>query len=301
LHTTIFDIETTGLSYHRDRLVCASFCDPADGKLLQFFADDPAEEKELLGQIIDELNKYDAVISYNGASFDLPFVYARGKKYGLVKEQPLFWSIDLYRWVKKYWPVAASMDSLTQKSLEDALGLASRRTDLIDGGECISLYARWCQGCDQDAKDKILLHNGDDVRQLGRIGHSLAALPYHRIAFENGFFVKGRLPLVLEPAAIKGNRLMVKGKTQTGQMAAEIYDDAYRYSYDPDTGQAELTIELTEAMGALFTDLKALPLNPEEFTDLQGYHDGFLIISENGTPLYREITLLIRKIAERII
>lgn len=292
LKTTVFDIETTGLYSYKDRVISASFCDPSDGSLVQFFLNDPADEKHIIEQTLDELAKYDAVITYNGDRFDLPFILARAKKHGIADALPFFWAIDLYKWVKKYWPPAPMMESLSQKSVEDALGLTARRTDEIGGGECIDLYARWTQIGDESAKDKILLHNGDDVRQLGRIGHSLSSLPYHKIAFENGFMLKGDAPSLITKTVISGSSLRLEGLTSPGKMPADIYDDLFRYVYEFDTGRFSLDLRLTDGPGIKFIDLAALPLDSADFEPLAGYHSGFLILSKDGVPQYKEANRL---------
>ena len=292
LKTTVFDIETTGLYPYKDRLISASFCDPADGSLTQFFLDDPSDEERIVRQTLDELSRYDAVITYNGDRFDLPFILTRAKKHGIAESLPFFWAIDLYKWVKKYWPPAPMMESLSQKSLEDALGLTQRRTDEIGGAQCIDLYARWSQIGDESAKDKILLHNGDDVRQLGRIGHSLSSLPYHKICFENGFMTDGKNKALISKSAMTASSLRIEGKTEAGKMPADIYNDFYRYIYVSETGRFTLDMRLADGPDVKFIDLASLPVETGDFEPLAGYHSGFLILSKNGEPQYKEANRL---------
>ena len=168
LNTTVFDIETTGLFHSRDCIINAGFCSSM-GDVWQNFSEDPADEKRVVSEALERILQADAVITYNGDTFDLPFLLRRAQKYGLCERLPLLWSVDLYRWLKKYWPAAVSMKSMSQKSVEEAMGLADRRDDEIPGGDCIPLYNYYLQTKDTKAKDTILLHNADDVRQLARI------------------------------------------------------------------------------------------------------------------------------------
>ena len=300
LKTTVFDIETTGLYSYKDKLISASFCDPENGQLTQFFLDDPSDEEHILRQVLDELAKYDAVITYNGDRFDLPFVLTRAQKRKVADSLPFFWAIDLYKWVKKYWPPASLMNSLSQKSMEEALGLSDRRTDLIGGGECIELYARWNQIGDESSKDKILLHNGDDVRQLARIGHCLSSLPYHRIAFENGFLISGETPALTYGANLKNLSLRLEGRTVPGKMPADIYTDDYRFIYESERGCFSLDFCLSEGPDVKFIDLASLPLNMADFEPLAGMHNGFLILEEDGKVNYREANKLIEEMIKVI-
>ena len=186
LNTTVFDIETTGLFHSRDCISNAGLYSP-DGEVWQNFTEDPADEKRVVEEALEMIAQADAVVTYNGDTFDLPFLLRRAQKYGLCDRLPLLWSVDLYRWLKRYWPGAASMKSMSQKSVEEAFGLAPDRTDEIPGGDCIPLYNYYLQTKDEKAKDTILLHNADDVRQLARIASKCTFLPYHDIAFREGF------------------------------------------------------------------------------------------------------------------
>ena len=128
LNTTVFDIETTGLFHSRDCIINAGFCSSM-GDVWQNFTEDPADEKRVVAEALERIAEADAVITYNGDTFDLPFLLRRAQKYGLCEKLPLLWSIDLYRWLKKYWPLAPSMRSLSQKSVEEAMGLSDKRDD----------------------------------------------------------------------------------------------------------------------------------------------------------------------------
>lgn len=289
----VFDIETTGLYPVRDSVISASFCDPKTLETAQFFTDSPLLEKNTLSAVIEKLGEYDAVITYNGRSFDIPFVRTRAKACGLAESLPLFWSIDLYLLLRRYWPAAESLPSLRQKAVEQALGLESFRTDPIDGGECVSLYTRFVSLGDEAAKDAILLHNADDVRQLARICESINFLPWHRIAYEDGFMVKTpRGKAVLGPAKIEKSKLSIRAKGEPGALPASIFTDRYMLEYESGSGRIDLSIYPEEKSGLLFVDLTRLKLDPARFEDLRGFSEGFLVLARDGAPCHAECSRL---------
>ena len=296
LRTRVFDIETTGLYPQHDRIISASFCNPDGSDLLQFFCDAPQNEDILIEQILDELSKCDAVITYNGNMFDIPFVLTRAKHDKVAEELPLFWSIDVYRWLKAYWPQAKKMESLRQKAVEEALGLSDNRTDEIGGGECISLYADYVNWNNEKAKELILLHNGDDVRQLARISQSLSFLPYHQIAYEKGFMAGN---ILINEFKLLKNKLSVKAKMQKALMPIDIYDDQYHLEYDSQSGDINLDIFFQTANNCKFVDITKIFKDLNLFKSLPGYKEGFLILSDEKGILYKECNILASEIVKK--
>jgi len=300
LNTVVFDIETEGFFAGRDRIISASLYKPADDSLQQFFAESPGQEADMLEALLCELCEYQAVISYNGDSFDLPFLKTRVSKFNIAAELPLFWSIDLYRWIKKYWPAASEMESLSQKSMEFALGLSDSRTDAISGRECKALYSKWLKTGDEEAKAAILLHNEDDVRQLAAIESSMSALPYHRIAFENGYYIDAPNASLSTGTSISTKTLKMKGISSPGRLSADIYSGPFHFVYDGEDGRFSLDISLAEGPGVKFVDMAELPFVFGGFEELGGFHSGFLILEENGQPRYKEINRLCSSLIESL-
>ena len=291
LDTTVFDIETTGLFHSRDCIINAGFCDP-QGEVWQNFTEDPSDEKRAVSEALERIAQADAVITYNGDTFDLPFLLRRAQKYGLAERLPLLWSIDLYRWLKKYWPASASMKSMSQKSVEEVFGLASRRTDEIPGGDCIPLYNYYLQTKDESAKQTILLHNADDVRQLTRIAWKCTFLPYHEIAFREGFlFRAGNQKILTKGSEFRRGVIRTEAKLAPGQIPVSAYEDRYHLEYDSFTGKALLELFLQEEQEYSYLDVDGLPGSWEECKELPGFHSGYLILAENGEPGHKAVNM----------
>ena len=308
LRCKVFDIEATGLYYSHDRIISASFVDPDGTGLVQYFTEDPAAEDFTVSMILKELSDCDAVITYNGAGFDLPFVLSRAKKYGLAEKLPAMRSVDIYKLLKHYWQLAPSMESLRQKAVEDALGLAEYRTDLIGGGDCISLYSEYLNLGRSEAKDLILLHNADDVRQLARITQKLSFLPYHRIAFEQGMLMKAYTQSLLGqteyriltgPASLKGGKLSLSARIDPPCMPTAFYEDGFTLQAGAD-GKVQLDVYTGKAEGLEFADLRKLPVDAQSFSKLPGFSESFLVLSTENGINYAECMAVISALLEKL-
>ena len=288
LKCRVFDIETSGLYFNQDLIISASFCDPDGSRLVQYFTEDPHSEHLTISAVLKELEDCDAVITYNGNSFDLPFVLARAKKYGLAQKLPMLWKIDIYLWLKHYWQLAPKMESLRQKAVEEALGLSPERTDMIDGSECIPLYSAWLRTSAEQPKELILLHNADDVRQLAAVSQKLSFLPYSRIAFENGMLIRaeggGLIPqnyrIRTGPLKLSHGKLCAKAAIDPPCMPTAYYEDSFQLQSDA-KGSAELFVYCSQQDGLTFTDLKKLPVDAAVFRDTEGYQQDYLVLSDS--------------------
>ncbi len=302
LRVRVFDIETSGLFPNTASIISASLIDPDGSRLVQLYAEDTADEARLLRDLCAELSDCDALITYNGNRFDLPFVTNRLRRLHIAEELPILWSIDLYKWLKTYWPLSKTMEHLRQKDVEEALGLRDARTDTISGDECISLYQLWLQTGNEEARRKILLHNGDDVRQLAAISQNLSFLPWHRIAFEEGFFLRKNG----EPCRVYGNAwergiFRIRAKMKPWNIPASFFEDEFDLEYDSATGRAELVIRPDARDGRSFVDLRRMPVNEADLEALAGFHEGFLVLLDGGKLCYQEINRLTAALLETIV
>ena len=295
LKTIVFDIETMGLMPNKDMVISASFCDPKTMSVTQFFSENKSKEKDILLSIYKELDQYDVVITYNGDRFDLPFIATRAKKYG-IKHVNRFWSIDMYRYLKKYWQQAKLMPHLNQKSVEVALGLSTDRTDEIGGGECIPLYQDYILNCNDEAKELILLHNADDVRQLSKIYNKVNFLPFDQISFEMGFGIKADRLVLCNGIRLDKNYLYAELTTSPGGIPSQIYQDNFEFEYDCLTGDISIKILLETHENLRFVDLNKLPIKTDSLSGLQGYHSDFLVLSEGSNLKYQEINELVKNL-----
>ncbi len=161
----IFDIETTGLSHTFHHCILIGFIVYEHQHFVahQLFCDTRHEEAQILNAFINIANKKSMLISYNGHSFDIPFLNSRLNhhkiQYKILKEK----NFDLLRLVRTQKETLHLAD-LKLKSLEKYLGI--NRKDTISGRESVHLYKYYEKSGDKDAKHKILLHNKEDIIYL---------------------------------------------------------------------------------------------------------------------------------------
>ena len=309
LNIAVFDLETAGLNYQKDMIISASFISEDGEELRQYFCDDPQAEYLLITKICEEFEALDAVITYNGDTFDIPFLKARAAKYGMEDRCQKVWDIDIYRILKNYWTAGKLLPSLSQASVEKALGIREQRTDQVDGAECIALYNRFLARGDEDAKEKILLHNADDVRQLARIASSLSFIPFHQAAYENGYYFKvepelsGNDPVGIRLGGVYETvgSFTVNAKTKPGMVPLSAFEDYFTLEYDSFSGAARLVLQPKELEDYLYVDLTDMPVNTADYEDLEFFASNYLIIKQGGDIKYKEINRLIRDLMSKIV
>lgn len=157
-----FDIETTGLSKHRDRVTTVSFHRGvsewnSDG---QREPDSRAGETETLvadedltrETVARELDSADLLVSFNGARFDVPFLETA---FDLSIETP---HLDLM------YPCRKAGLTGGLKAIERELGIG-REEEGVDGREAVRLWHAYERG-DEAALDRLVRYNRDDTRNL---------------------------------------------------------------------------------------------------------------------------------------
>ena len=310
-----FDIETLGLSPSRAPIILSGFLDvdPSGNAVnTQLYTQTPEDEGELLKKTVEKLNSVDMVITYNGRSFDIPYVAKRyAMIFGTTPEIRCF-NLDLYLMVRYGSSLKDVLDGMSQKHIERYMGVADDREDEISGAESIQLYQEAFFETDPVIKDsirrKILLHNSDDVAQLYRILPILRQCDLHKALATKGYPVhRSDLTNALIPdnLIITQNRL-VSGKLMiTGTYPGEPFtyvsypsiDRPFDVSFSSD-GSFEVILPVERRSGALICDLGEFLHDLGDFTDYGGFVNGYLILKENGEPNYREINALARKILQ---
>lgn len=161
-----FDIETTGFSreYHMIYLIGAASCKDGEWRLLQWFAETPEEEPDVICAFLEYSQDYNTLIHFNGQRFDLPFTEARANAWQIPWTLEFEESIDLMDLIKPY-KTLCGLDNCKQKSIEQLLRLSSRE-DTMSGGELIPVYHSYVHKKNPRNLHLLLLHNADDVRGM---------------------------------------------------------------------------------------------------------------------------------------
>jgi len=144
------DIETTGLSPAYDRMTVVGIYDGRQAKTYVRGID--------LDDIVDELEKYELLVTFNGARFDLPFIK---HEYPGIEFNQLH--IDLM------YPLRRIGYTGGLKKIEQALGITrSDDTTGITGFDAVRLWREYERG-DTDALELLLKYNREDIVNLETI------------------------------------------------------------------------------------------------------------------------------------
>lgn len=170
LKPCIFDIETTGLSAQRGNKIILTAClipNSTGVTITQFLAENPYEEDRVIMATMNFLKdeSVDYLITYNGASFDIPFMKQRLATKNLPYVLNMY-EFDLYNFIRSNTGLKSQIGSLSQKNVEQHFGISSNRKDVISGRESVKLFAEYAINQDSVIEKIILTHNREDVLQL---------------------------------------------------------------------------------------------------------------------------------------
>ena len=309
----VFDIESMGLGPRTSEMILTCFLEVKDdgyGYLKQFFLDSMEEEPLLLMKTINELNKYDVILTYNGISFDIPFVRERAKRLGIrdigVYDTTIHpFNLDLFPTVNRYSNLNKILKSLSQKSLENYLQIDSSRKDEISGKESIDLFKQYLTTKDFDYRDKlgnkILLHNHDDVIQLYKLLDIIKQVDFHKSRFKMGYPIKGINGwnnLHVLKMDIKSQTLIISGIHHEKNFKYISFDISTNFSSD---GTFIIEIPLNKLNNAQFVNLRDFFDSTGNFEPLKGFVNGYLILKDKDEINYKEINLFTKEILINII
>lgn len=280
---SIFDIETTGLYPKHDKIILIGFVHiiPGynDGELVQFFAETPEEEKDILLNTTHEVSESDILITYNGRSFDVPFLDTRCKKYSIHSKN--IFNLDLYQLVRNYSTLKNVLGSLSQKSMEGFMQIEHLRADEISGGESVNLYNEYTSNDSasfrsEELLKKILLHNRDDVVQLTRLISLLKYFDLNVAVEKIGFTTKD---LLVTEYTLSGTQFKING------LQKNEYVDYISFPNLKFSGKIEFNGEngFWQAEYPIYTRKEGKFVDLTEFKEMLSSNNGkYLILSKNS-------------------
>ena len=158
-----FDIETTGFSKDNTILYligCGYFIKNGF-QFIQWFNDDGTSEEEILLAFHDILKQKDwQLVTFNGNSFDIPYLKRHYELNELPCDIESFPSLDFYQFLKPFQSLF-QMTHGKQKDWEHFLELY--REDIYDGGQLIAVYKEYLMNKEEALLHNLLLHNEEDL------------------------------------------------------------------------------------------------------------------------------------------
>lgn len=237
LRIAFMDIETTGLNPKGCKCILGGMGYYHKGSeeaeeiftVKQYFLVNQQNEGEVLEAFKDELEKFDIIVTFNGNSFDIPFLNRRFEANGLspLAIQPCQ-SFDLYWALNKHSHMRQILPNLKQKTVENYLGLWMNRTDEISGAESVALYMDYLQTKDSSLEEQILLHNRDDVVQLSSLLEIINKLDLHEIMFYNGFVIlEDEKKAYINQVKKNKNQFLITGRTKNCLLDYKAYEEDF--------------------------------------------------------------------------
>ena len=304
----VFDIETTGLNPAETEVVLAGFLEVnSDGSAVatQYFAEKAGEEKKLLTAVFEEFSKYDVLLTYNGKHFDLPYICRRAELTGFENPRIPCHNLDLYLVLHGHSTLKQIIKSLKQKNVEDYMGLHIDRKDEISGAESVLLYQSFldetCPEKKEELKQKILLHNHDDILQLYRILPVIQQTDFHRAMGHLGFPVAGSNgwpQLNIGHIRTDNKGLEVTGTYGGAPLSYASYDSGmapFTCSFTPD-GNFRFLFYTQHHKSSYYIQLSAL-LNEDSRNTMAcypGHVNGYLILTEGRQINWLEINMFVQ-------
>ncbi|HXV13743.1 MAG TPA: ribonuclease H-like domain-containing protein [Candidatus Krumholzibacteria bacterium] len=174
-HSILFlDIETAGLSANTYVFLCGLMrFDPETGtfEVEQAFARDYAEEEGLLLHVRSALERFDTVVTYNGASFDMPFLRTRMAVHRIPDIVPMG-SVDLLHATRRVFRPA--LPNVRLVTVEEHLR-GTARVDDIPSRFIPRAYHEYVRTQDARIMRNVVYHNRMDLFTMAVILNRLAA------------------------------------------------------------------------------------------------------------------------------
>lgn len=307
------DTETTGLSGGAGTLAFLVGCGRFTGQgftVRQYLMRDYPEEPSLLEQVAEELQGAKLLVTFNGATFDVPLLQSRFVMQRL-RERAFFPPhIDLLHAARRVYKLRIGRCSLT--ALEKAV-LHEERAEDLPGSLVPEQYFRFLKTGDRALIEPILDHNRQDIVSLARLLVHMARLHQRPLdaGFEEDLFSLGR---VMEKRGMRetarccyravgrGKMLLPALTRLAGMSAAERSDEEAARLYEKASLLPEADVRVYIALSKIYEHRlrrydKALDIARQGMVYcLERFHAGQPMLDKNYLDLCRRCDRLIRKV-----
>ena len=167
------DLETCGLSSSPVFLAGTMHWNGEDFVLRQYFARHYGEEAALLAAVSEQAAQFDSLITFNGKSYDAPFLHARALTHGVTLRLPPH-HLDLLHHARRRWKEELPDCRLTTVELRVC---RRRRTGDVPGDQIPGLYHDYVKNGDPWRLVPVFHHNLLDVTTMADVLHALCTPP----------------------------------------------------------------------------------------------------------------------------
>ena len=175
--TVFFDIETSSLSFGAGSfvfLIGISHFSEIGLETSLLLIDHPSAEKALLKRFNNEIGKFGIVCSYNGKTFDAPFIRNRYSLYRVDNILETKYHIDLLTYARRLWKLR--IDSCKLSHVEATILHLKRDDGEIPGWMVPQVFFDFLNEQDPHLLEGILYHNKIDVISLAALYQHMSEL-----------------------------------------------------------------------------------------------------------------------------
>lgn len=288
------DIETTGLSREYSNIISITVLlyEKNCYYIHQIFCEYKVDEPEALKYLKDLVKTKEYIITYNGNSFDIPFIVSKYQKYNINFNFDLFIKIDLYNWMRQF-KNKLEIENLKLKTVEKHFNI--KREDTLCGEDIITLYEAYKVEPRKEFSYLILQHNYEDVFNLPLLLDNIINL-YDSVLYFEGLIVK----ITNEDFKIKKNSLNCKFNIISNSKTDYIHQ-AFNFNLkvNPSGGTMEMIIPLGFFKDERIQEFYFIDNNEysvKTYTAIEGIKKNLMPIKFNDKIFYNNLIDLVKTI-----
>ncbi len=164
------DTETTGLSVSGGTfafMIGVGFFEQDQFTLRQYFLKEQVHEDAMLLDLLNFIEPFSTIISYNGVSFDLPIIKSRFRYHRIPANIEKKDHIDLLKFARMYFRF--QFDDRSLKSIESKVLKFERSEEEIPGYLAPIIYQEYLKTKATDQINGVFYHNAMDIVSLGAL------------------------------------------------------------------------------------------------------------------------------------
>ena len=290
------DIETTGLSRIYSDIISITLLVYEDDKykIYQIFCQYKIEQPDALKYLKELIKSKKYIVTYNGNSFDIPFLAEKAKRFNVTLDFDSLTKIDLYFLMKKL-RYKIDIVNLKLKTLEEYFCI--ERNDTIEGTDVLTLYEAYKLEPRKEFSHLILRHNYEDVYNLPIVMNNIFTL------YDDVIYLKNLIVTINnDELSIKKNSLQCKFNVITAIKKDFInHSINYNMNLSVETQTLEISIPLNTYKDENIREFYYLDNNEyriNSYTAIKGIKRNLIPIRINDKVYYDNINSIVRRILE---
>lgn len=290
------DIETTGLSRKYSDIISITILLYENDKYIiyQIFCQYKIDQPEALKYLKELMKTKKYIITYNGNSFDIPFLNEKAEQNNINIDFNSLIKIDLYNYMQKL-KNKISTDNLKLKTVEKHFSI--ERNDTLGGKDILTLYEAYRLEPRKEFSYLILMHNYEDVYNLPLIMNNIFNL-YDDVLYLNNLIVT----INNTDIAIKKNSLQCKFNVITNINKDFInHSMNYNIKLSVDSQTLEISVPLSFFKDNNIKEFYYLDNNEykiKSYTAIKGIKRNLIPIKLNDKIYYENINSVVKEIIE---